>query len=373
MASGFSLKDQLFNAEKVAGLADRFGAASSDFDGAAFQADVMSRMLDLELKERIAWIAECLIARLPDALEDAGPILVAALPEPLDPTLTDDDFGDFIYAPFGDVVVALGLEQPGPALALIEEITQRFSMEWAVRPFLNRWPDETLATFHGWSGHPNYHVRRLVSEGTRPRLPWGQGITLPIETALPLLDKLHGDPTRYVTRSVANHMNDVAKKDPDLAMDRLTSWRGTGKQAEKELGWMTSHALRGLVKAGNARAMVMLGYDPDAAVELTALSLPKTARIGDAVAVEFTLTAPEKTPVLVDYVFSRPRADGKMSEKVHKVKQAVLRAGTPMSFAKTHRLKGDATTYRLFPGTHRIDVQVNGRILGGADLEVTEA
>lgn len=168
--AGFSLKDQLFNETTVAGLGARFDAAGA-FDGAAFTQTVMARLPELELKERITWIAECLGDRLPDTLPGAAPILRAAMPPPLDPTKTDDDFGDFIYAPLGDVVVALGLDdEPDLSLDLLVDITQRFSMEWAVRPYLNTWPDLTLSRMAQWAAGDNYHVRRLVSEGTRPRL-----------------------------------------------------------------------------------------------------------------------------------------------------------------------------------------------------------
>jgi len=371
MATGFSLKDELFNAPKVQGLAARFQAADPGFDAIAFQAGVMSRLLDLELKERIRWIAECLGARLPGDLAGAGAVIRAALPAPLDPTKSDDDFGEFIYAPLGEVVVARGLDEPEPALALLAEITQRFSMEWAVRPFLNRWPDETLAIMEDWVAHPNYHVRRLVSEGTRPRLPWGQGVDLAMERPLALLDALYGDRTRYVTRSVANHLNDVTKKDPALAMDRLEAWAATGKQTAREMGWMTGHALRGLVKAGDGRAMAMLGYDPEAPVVLDAMDLVEEARIGEKLVLSFTLISPEPTPVLVDYLFWRVRADGSRAPKVHKMKQAKLKAGEPLVLTKTHVLKGDATTYKFVPGMHRIEVQVNGRVLGGRDFMLT--
>ena len=371
MASGFSLKDELYNAGKVAGLAQRFGAASSDFDADRFEAAVMSRLLDLELKERITWIAECLRAELPDTLDAAAPILIAALPAPLDPTLSDDDFGDFIYAPLGEVVVALGLDTPEPALAVIEEITQRFSMEWAVRPFLNHWPEETLAVLTDWTGHPNYHVRRLVSEGTRPRLPWAQGIALPLDRALPLLDRLHADPTRYVTRSVANHINDITKKDAGLALDRLDIWASEARQHAKELSWMTAHALRGLVKSGHPRALQTLGFDPDAPIELTALGLPDKIAIGETLKIDLTLMARAPTKAIVDYIFWRRKANGELTSKVQKIKQVSLKPDTPVSLSKLHKLKGDATTYSLFPGQHRIEIQVNGKVLGGADFTLT--
>ncbi|MEY8842905.1 hypothetical protein AB9K41_28055, partial [Cribrihabitans sp. XS_ASV171] len=141
VAAGDLLKDQLFNAEKVQGLAVRFAAADPGFDASGFEAVVMARLPELELKARIAWIATCLGRALPGPLERVGPVILRALPPPCDPTRSDGDFGDFIYAPLGEWVAETGQDDPERALDLIEEITQRFSMEWAIRPLLNRYPE----------------------------------------------------------------------------------------------------------------------------------------------------------------------------------------------------------------------------------------
>lgn len=369
---GFSLKDQLFNAEKVRYLADLFAAADARFMSEKFQADVMARLTTLELKERINWIATCLADHLPGDLPDTAPVLRAALPPPLDPTRTDDDFGDFIFAPLGEFIVRAGVpDHVDLALDLIEAITQRFSMEWAVRPLLNHCPDLVLGRMGQWVKHDSYHVRRLASEGTRPRLPWGQAVGLALEQPLDLLDHLHADHTRFVTRSVANHLNDITKKDPDLVMDRLEAWAGQGAQTTAELGWMTRHALRGLIKSGHPRAMAMLGFDPDADISCDILIAPGDVVIDGKLAFTCRISAAQKTPVLVDYVLWFRKADGGLRSKVFKLKTGVVQAGKPLVMAKSHRLKGNATTFRLFPGAHRVDLQVNGRLRASAGFELT--
>lgn len=368
MAQNFSLKDQLYNAEKTRYLAGLFAQAKPDFDAAAFEAQVMSRLPDLELKERIAWIADCLSQAIPGELPEVAPVIRRALPPPLGPTKTDDDFGDFIFAPLGDWVVAVGADHPELALDVIEEITQRFSMEWAIRPFLNSHPDLVMARLQDWCAHDNYHVRRLVSEGTRPRLPWGQAVGLDVSDPLPLLDRLHGDGTRYVTRSIANHLNDITKKDPDLVLDRLRQWQKAGQQDEGELQWMISHTLRGLVKAGHADAMKMLGYDPDADLTVD-VQVNNKARIGDALEFSTTIKGAKGQPVLVDYIIHFQRPGGKISPKVHKLKQAVLKDGS-LQLDKRHKLKGNATTFQLVPGLHRLEIQVNGKVRAGVDFDL---
>ncbi|MBT8155820.1 hypothetical protein KMP13_18530 [Epibacterium ulvae] len=370
MASGFSLKDQLFNQEKVRYLAGLFSSASTDFDATRFEGDVMERLLELELKERIQWIADVLCQHLPADLPEVAPMLRAALPLPLDPTRSDDDFGDFIFAPLGEFVVAKGLAaHPDLSLDLIADITQRFSMEWAIRPFLNHWRDTTLARMTDWARHDNYHVRRLASEGTRPRLPWGEAVGLELGDPMPILDILHRDPTRYVTRSVANHLNDISKKQPDLVLDRLQVWADQGTQAEKELRWMTNHALRGLVKEGHPGAMKLLGYHPDADVQVDLKLGAETLQIGSALQIECTLSAAEDLPVLADYCLYFPKPNGAERRKVFKLKQAKLKNGT-LTLAKKHPLKGNASTFTLYPGPHRIEVMVNGVVRATAAFDL---
>lgn len=371
MASGFSLKDQLFNLEKTRYLAGLFAAVDPEFDAHRFEAQVMERLPELELKQRIQWIAEVLDGHYSAPLPDVAPVLRAALPPPLNPGRRDDDFGDFIFAPLGEFVVAKGLEDhPDLSLDLLEQLTQRFSMEYAIRPFLNRWPDLTLARMQDWAEHEHYHVRRLASEGTRPRLPWGLGITLDLRAPLPLLDRLHRDPTRFVTRSVANHLNDIAKKDPDLVVETLRRWRDAGQQAQKEMDWITAHACRGLVKAGHAGALGLLGYDPEAPVRaqitLDAASVP----IGGALSFSVDLFGAEDQPVLVDYRLHFQRPGGKLSAKVFKLKQARLKNGR-LTLVKRHRMKGDATTFTLVAGAHRIEVLVNGTVRAEAVFDLT--
>ncbi len=368
MAQNFSLKDQLFNAEKVSYLAGLFADADPVFNADSFEAKVMSRLPELELKERMAWIADCLQEAVPGDLPTVAPVMLRALPPPLDPGKSDGDFGDFIFAPLGDWVCAIGLDHPELALDVLEELTQRFSMEWAIRPFLNHHAEQVMERMQDWCAHPSYHVRRLVSEGTRPRLPWGQAVSLELSDPLPLLERLHGDQTRYVTRSVSNHLNDITKKDPDLVLERLHAWRKAGLQDGDELKWMTAHALRGLVKSGHPGAMKALGFDPDAEIAVE-VQLNGPARIGEALEFEARLNGMVDQPVLVDYIVHFQRPGGKTSPKVHKMKQAALTEGA-LTLSKRHKLKGNATTFKLVPGQHRLEIQVNGRVRAGVDFEL---
>ncbi|WP_368183914.1 hypothetical protein [Aestuariibius sp. HNIBRBA575] len=370
MSEKFSLKDHLFNASSIEDLADEF-AVLPGFDGPRFHSDVMGGLPDRELMERLDWIADCVQSRLSDDFPTMVDQLITAMPPKLDHTKTDDDFGRFIHAVPGILAVRHGLElHRDLALDLIYEATQRFSMEFYIRPFINRWPDETLARLQQWAGDDNYHVRRLVSEGTRARLPWAGRINLDVCDPIPFLDQLHSDPTRYVTRSVANHLNDIAKSHPDLVVTTLRRWENAEKQKPKELAWMTRHALRTLIKQGHPGAMDVLGYRVDADVSLQDLTVLPSVPRGGVQDIKFTLLAPQSEPVIVDFVLHSVKSDGSTAPKVFKLKQAKLAPNTPMTFVKSHRFKDNATTFTLYPGTHRIDIQVNGKVLGGQDFEL---
>ena len=357
----FSLKDQLFNADSLGDLADEYAAAVPGFDRGAFHTAALSGVADRTLMACLDWFADCLEPYLADDFPTMADQIEAAMPARLDPSLRDDDFGRFIHAVPGVLAVRHGLEaHRDRALDLLHGATQRFSMEFYIRAFLNRWPEETLARLSAWVEDDNYHVRRLVSEGTRPKLPWAQKVNLTFAQTLPLLDRLQADPTRFVTRSVANHLNDVAKDDPAAVLDRLAAWEGDGTQAVKERDWMRRHALRTLIKDGHPGAMEMLGYRGDAPVEVTLeIATPKVA-LGAALEFEVHVTAPEDVPVLVDYRIRFARPGGKQGEKVFKLKVAEAKAGKPLVLKKVHKLKANATTFELHPGVHGLVVQVNG-------------
>lgn len=373
MAQGFSLKDQLFNADSIGDLAAEFAAGIPGFDARRFHADVMDGLRERELLARLEWIADCIEPHLAADFPAMAEQLEAAMPPALDPALRDDDFGRFIHAVPGILAVRHGLEHHRErALDLLHAATKRFSMEFYIRPFLNRWPDETLARLRQWATDENYHVRRLVSEGTRPKLPWAANISLDPMVPLALLDRLHADPTRYVTRSVANHLNDIAKIAPEVVVERLQTWQVSRLQSNKELAWMTRHALRTLVKEGHTSALALLGYNPNVKVDTTVALASDTVRIGEALEFTCTLLTTAAENVIVDYVLHFHRPNGRTGRKVFKLKQAQTKAKQPLVLRKSHRLKGNATTFTLHPGPHRIALQINGRVRAEASFELLQ-
>jgi 3-methyladenine DNA glycosylase AlkC len=366
MESGSSLKDALFNKKRVEYLAGLFVAVDSKFDSKGFVKATVGKFPELELKARIVWIAEVLERYLPADPSVAMKLIVAALPLPLDPTLRDDDFGEFILAPLGEYVVRNGLSKKylKQSLTTLREITMRFSMEDAMRSFLNTFPDETLAAYDKWVTDKNYHVRRLVSESTRPLLPWSRRLTLDYHIPVKYLDQLSADTTRYVTRSVANHLNDISKRDPDLVLKTLAKWKREGRQDAKELAWMTRHSLRTLTKQGHAAALASIGYLDNHEIRVIDFSHGADSgvlKLGDKLALALKLQSFTNSLLRIDYEIDFVKANGKSKPKVFAWKKVAVTAQGTLSLTKSHHFKSDATTFTLYPGEHTITLRINGK------------
>lgn len=370
----FSLKDQLFNRNKVDMIAGQITRVYPQFDHIPFVNDTVARFSDLELKERINWISDQLKTFLPSDYNDALRILLASLPAECDPTLSDNDFGDFIYAPYAHFVAKWGCNAHDleTSLNALEIITTRFSAEDAIRYFINAFPTESLAKMIEWTIHHHYHVRRLASEGSRPKLPWSQKINLSISDTLPILNALYKDKTRYVTRSVANHLNDISKLDPQLTIDLLSQWKQTGRQTAKELSFIITHSLRTLIKKGHPDAMKLLNFSPSPQVTLSDFRvISPTIQIGDSMAFEFVVTSTQHEAVVIDYTIHFQNKSGQMSsKKTYKFKQLTLAPGAAMPLSKLHPFRANMTTRTLYPGPHQVDLHINGTVVGTAPFNL---
>jgi 3-methyladenine DNA glycosylase AlkC len=319
--------------------------------------------------ERIAGIREALREFLPESYTQALAVILQALPKPLDHTKTDNDFGDFIYAPYSYFVATHGCTKENLTISLagLSEITKRFSAEAALRYFLNAFPDETLREAQRWAKDENYHVRRLASEGTRPNLPWAKKVVIPAAESLKILERLYTDKTRYVTRSVANHLNDLSKTDTSLVVATLRRWQSEGKQPAKELQFITKHALRTAVKRGDSEALSLLGYERPQ-VTVTNLAVKQT-RIIVGEALEFSFTVDTlgtlSQSLSIDYSIHFRKANGSLSPKVFKLQSRTLTPGEVVSIKKSHVLR-PMTTRVLYSGEHVLEVHINGQSFGQA-------
>lgn len=358
----FSLKDELFNAHKVEKIAKEIENVYDTFEISAFVADVLVKFPELELKERIYHISDMFKKYLPNDYVKATNILLQALPAELDNNKTDDDFGDFIYAPYSEYVVAYGCndEHLNFSLQALRELTKRFSVEFSIRDFINNYPQETLTMLNACALSKNYHERRLASEGLRVKLPWAKKLTLDYKETMQNLELLYVDNTRYVTRSVANHMNDISKIDAPLVLETLKRWENSKKQESKEMAFIIKHSLRTLVKNGNEEALTYLGYKKHPHMEVVLQLNAKEVFIGEALVFDVEIEAKEEVNLMVDYIIHFRTKQGTLSPKVHKLKQITMKKNQKVTLKKKHLFKANMSTRTFYEGEHKIELQVNG-------------
>ncbi len=281
----------------------------------------------------------------------------------------------FLYLPHVFYVAQYGLDHFEASMHAQYELTQRFSAEFSIRSFLERYPEETLARLEVWARDPSPHVRRLVSEGTRPRLPWAPRLRRFQEDPRPvlhLLELLKDDPELYVRRSVANNLNDIGKDHPDVLVETA---RRRLEDASEERQWLVRHALRSAVKRAEPGALDVLGYGSDAAVKIGNVRLtPKRPVTGGSVNVAFEITnaASRHQRVLVDLRVHFVKANGSASPKVFKLSTLDLAPGETAALKKTITLE-NLTTRKHYPGTHRVEVVINGRTHPLARFELRAA
>lgn len=341
------------------------------FDRAAFIADA-DRLDALELKARVTHIADALARHLPP-FPAALPALIGALGEPVPIEAPDADADDSGLRGFGAwpllrYVARHGLDHPDAALAALGAMTSRFSAEFAVRPYLARHPDAAWAAVQDWAASADPHRRRLASEGTRPRLPWGERLTASVadpSRGLAVIETLRDDPEEYVRRSVANHLNDVSKDHPDRVIEIATRWKQGASPARARL---VRHALRTLVKAADARALALVDCPP-ADVRVEALRGADAVRIGEKLPFTLTLCNGEESPakVRVDYLMHHVKANGSRRPKAFHLADTTLAPGERRALSRNHDFRV-VTTRRLHPGLHRIEVRVNGQVSDGFDF-----
>lgn len=370
----------------IEGLTRDLQWAWPEFPANEFTAEATSGLSGLGMKGRVVHVADALAKSLPEDFPESARILVRALVRP--------DFDGWIVYPVNDYVARYGIDRPEVALPLMADLTSRWSCEFAIRPFIEQHPELTFKYFDRWIDSDDEHLRRLVSEGSRPRLPWGSQLGAFVDDPAPtirLLDRLVDDPSLYVRKSVANHLNDISKDHPGLAVDTASRWLGQDPDPDSgRRSWIVSHGLRSLIKAGDPEALRLLGYDPEAPVSLTGFKVvPTEIQVGDAISIEFTLTAEarglpevagssgststgsfETVPVMVDYVIHHAGMSSRRSPKVFKLKKTTLEPGTETRFSREHRIR-EVSVRRIHPGPHLIEIQVNGKVLATTTIEVT--
>lgn len=343
-------------------IAEMIGRVHPTFATRAFVAQALRGYEDLGLLPRARHVARALAGHLPRDFPAALDVVLRSLGPPA-PHTRGGGMGPFVHLPYVYWVAERGLEHLDDSVRAMHAITQRFSFEFGIRPFVERHPHEMLAVLARWCDDPSPHVRRLVSEGLRPRLPWASRLRVFERDPRPviaLLERLRDDPDEAVRRSVANHLNDLGRADPARLVEVCTRW---AEDAPPERVRLIRHALRTLVARGDPHALTVLGYGARAKAMLRDASIvPGRAPIGAAVRVSFELASAARRAqrVLVDLrvTYAGARA-GTVRTRVFKLDAGVLPAGGSMRFGKRLSLR-QMSTRTHHPGLHRVEALVNG-------------
>lgn len=355
-----TLKDTLFSAQRIGHIATELAAVHAPVQRKRFIAHATRGLAELSLMQRLRRVTESLHGELPQRFDRALPILRA-----LAPRLNNG----FVTLILSDYVALYGTEPRDFELAMggLEYFTTFGSAEFAVRHFLIRDPARVLRVMERWSRSADAHVRRLASEGSRPRLPWSfriEPIVQDPELTAGILDQLKADDSLYVRKSVANHLNDVTKLHPGWVLDRLERW----PRDDARTRWIVKHALRSLIKRGDRRALALIGATAKPALELVAFRVrPARLTLGDKLRLscQVVSSADASQRLVIDYAIHYVKSSGAAAAKVFKLKTLTLPARATVAVAHEQVVR-DFTTRRHYPGRHEVELWVNGVVMGRA-------
>ena len=365
----------MLNEDVIINMGDHIGKAWTEFDQNGFVVNATENLESLELKQRSTRITETLHDFLPEDFQHAASIILQSLAPAkgyeIDVHESKEGIIGWAIMPLVDYVGIHGLENFDLSMALFKELTKRSSSEFGIRYFLKEEPQRTLSTLETWIEDPNHHVRRLISEGTRPRLPWGMRLHSFVEDPTPiisLLEKLKDDDEEYVRRSVANNLNDIAKDHPDLVADIAYRWL---ENADKNRERLVKHACRTLVKQGHKKTLKALGYGhPNVELESFKIFTPDV-QFGEFVSFEISIKSLSDTNqnLIIDYAIHHRKANGKTSPKVFKWKNINLISSKVLKAKKNHPIK-KITTRTYYAGQHKIEIFINGVSFGIKEFEL---
>ena len=359
-----TLKEQLFSIETITYFTNTLKSVYLPLDEERFISRVLFDIKDKELKERGTVITLLLKEVLPSDFIEATSILkeFAKIAKP----------NMFVHMGVLEYVEFYGCNDQyvDHSLELIEEFTKLFTGEFVIRRFINQYEDKTFEAFMEWSNSSNEDVRRLSSEGIRPKLPWAVKVNIDYLKGAKPLDNLYFDDSRYVTRSVANHLNDISKVDPLFVLNKLKEWKKSNKQNDKEMEYIINHSVRTLVKKGHKETLELLGFDSVIDVEVSKISFVNSEiMIGDSLEFSFNLNSNRDDKFVIDYVITYPTLTKKAPRKVYKLKTMSVKKNIIVEI-KSKRAFKEISTRKMREGIHKIEIVINGNIVSANEFSL---
>ncbi|MDF9778400.1 DNA alkylation repair protein [Pseudomonas baetica] len=353
---------EIFNTERLQHIAGEMTAVYPPFEAERFLKLAQSGLADLSVMQRMARVSECLYAVLPLDYEASLQVLRA-----LAPRLNSG----FVSMCLPHYVARYGAHAFDVSMDALKYFTAFGSSEFAIRHFLRSELDRSLKLMHDWSLDDNEHVRRLASEGCRPRLPWSfrlEPVQADPRLAAGILDNLKADSSLYVRKSVANHLNDITKDHPEWVLDRIESW----SLDNRHTAWIARHALRSLIKQGNQRALAIIGAGGKPEIEIVGVKVePPVIGLGEKITLSFAVksTIESSQRLVIDYAIDYVKANGSTSAKVFKLKALTLPGNAIEVVSRGQQIK-ELTTRRHYAGRHAVHIMVNGERLASTVFEI---
>jgi 3-methyladenine DNA glycosylase AlkC len=360
-AEGAPALKEIFNRERLRHIAKETSAVWPRFDAKRFLKLATSGLDELGIMQRMRQTAVSLHETLPDDFPQSLPILNELAPR----------IGhNFAAITLSEFVALYGQKHFDLSLDALKFFTRFGSSEFAIRHFLVADFDRAMAAMRDWAQDENEHVRRLASEGSRPRLPWSFQLKNLVADPSPtghILEQLKNDPSLYVRKSVANHLNDIGKDHPDLVIERVSGW----DLEDRHTAWIARRALRTLIKKGDSRALALIGTTGKAEIRVEAFDVePARIKLGERITTRAKLSATSKAAqrLVIDYAVHYPKKNG-ISRKVFKLKETELPPGGECELAISQTVK-DFTTRKHNAGFHRVELMVNGEVVAESGFEL---
>jgi 3-methyladenine DNA glycosylase AlkC len=357
-----NLKDE-YNKEFIEKLASEISKLEPNFKTELFVKSIINKSWKgKELKTRMRFITNSLHQFLPFSYQQQVELLRKVAPY----------YSGLQGVIFPDFIQMFGLNDFKTSMIAIEEFTQYSTAEFAIRPFIEAYPKEAIQQLLVWSNSANHHVRRLASEGSRPKLPWAPALRKFIENptpVLPILENLKNDESEYVRKSVANHLNDISKTQPELVLSIAKNWIGTSKNTD----WIVKHSLRTLLKKGDKRALAIFNLEDASNITIKDLMVAKESIcIGEDLFFSFTLVndSSRNRKLRLEYKIAYVKANGSSSKKVFKLSELTIERGASKNFIRKQRFT-DFTTRKHYPGLHEVIIVVNGEEKSKKEFELT--
>jgi len=344
----------LYHREFINTLSDAIQSVYSSFPSQEFIAFVFDKdWNNKELLQRLRHIAIALQQFLPNNYSQAIEVLNQVSPQ----------FSGLQHLVFPAYIELFGLDELDESIKALESFTQYSTSELAIRPFIIKYPDQMMVQMEIWAESENHHIRRLASEGCRPRLPWA--MSLPEfkknpQAVLKILEKLKYDKSDYVKKSVANNLNDISKDHPQIVIDIAKNWLGNNKDTD----WIVKHACRTLLKKGDRQVLELFGYGSIKHITLDDFIVQPEVKEGDRLDFTFVLTTTKNClgKLRIEYAMDFMKNNGKQARKIFKISESDF-STQKKNVKKQHSFK-KISTRKYYPGKHGLAIIVNGQEMG---------